>query len=480
MYVVKFGGSSIADATAIRRVVQIIARQPEPTVVVLSALGTTTDSLERAGSVAAAGDGNAALSIVTDLEDRHLDAIHGLELPPSMAAPARRQVASVLDTARQLVTGIAVLSDLSPSVRARLLACGEQLSTRIIHWALRAVGLPAQWFDSRELVVTRDGDPECAEPDAALTADRCAEMISPALDQGIIPVLQGFVGCSTTGQTTLLGRGGSDCTASLVGAVLGAERIDIWTDVDGILTADPTLVPEASVVAEMTFAEAAELAFFGARVLHPKTLVPAVRAGIPIRVRNTQRPQATGTTICSSAVATGAIKSIAYKENITLIRLVSERMFRSTSYLAAVFDRFERAGVTPDAVATTEVSAAVAVCDPPPLDHLMEQLSLLGTVTATFEQALVCIVGDGIRSQPGLVARVFDDLADIPIAMVSQGGSELALAFVVSEDDLTRVVRRLHRRFFAGGAVSNATRTAVSPSAPLLRRILPDSHPRAL
>ncbi len=449
MRVLKFGGSSIATAGAIQRVVQIIRDQPEATVVVLSAMGDTTDRLEEAGAAAAEGREHDSHQLLRTVTAIHRTTVAALELPAQLDDEVHIHLESIARTVDRLLSGIVMLSDLSGPVRARLLACGELMSTRIVTAALAAAGVPGRWFDSRELIVTTPGDPLDSEPDEPGTRDACLQTLIPALARGVVPVIQGFIGRSPDGRAVLLGRGGSDCTASVVGAALAADRIDIWTDVDGILTADPTLVPEATLVAEMTFAEAAELAFFGARVLHPKTLEPAVRAGVPIRVRNTRRPHEAGTLISNDATTPGAIKSIAYKENITLIRLSSARMFRSTSFLAAVFDRFERAGVTADAIATTEVSAAIAVCQPPPLDHLLDALATLGSVSTVSRQSLVCIVGDGLRSQRGMVARVFDDLSEIPISMVSEGGSELALAFVVGDADLPAVIRRLHTRFFA-------------------------------
>jgi aspartate kinase len=450
MHIVKFGGSSIATAHAIRQVVQIVADRPDPTVVVLSAMADTTDRLDAAGAAAAEGRRAQRSELVASLSATHDTAIGELALPATIERTVRIRVDEILHTISRLLDGSELLEDLSPVVRARLLAYGELLSSRIVTAALEASGLPARWFDSRELIITSPGDPLASEPDEPRTGEACRAMLRPALDDGLLPVVQGFLGQAPDGRTSLLGRGGSDCTAALLGAALHADGIDIWTDVDGILTADPTLVPEASLVSEMSFAEAAELAFFGARVLHPKTLVPAVQAGIPVRVRNTQRPTEPGTLIRSDATTVGAIKSIAYKEGITLIRLTSARMFRSASYLASVLDRFERAGVTADALATTEVSASIAVCQPPPLEPLLGELRALGTVSTVSDQSLVCIVGEGLRSRRGVVARIFDDLVDIPISMVSQGGSELAVAFVVADSDLAPVVRRLHRRFFEG------------------------------
>jgi aspartate kinase len=262
-------------------------------------------------------------------------------------------------------------------------------------------------------------------------------------------VTQGFIARSSAGAVTTLGRGGSDFTASLLGAALGAEEIEIWTDVDGIMTADPSLVAGARNIPVMSFQEAAELAFFGARVLHPKTLAPAIERGIPVRVLNTARPERPGTVILAAAPPEGGpVKSIAYKEDMIVVNLVSARMFKAQGFLRRVFETLDRHRIAPDLVSTSEVSVALAVTPWPGLDALVEDLRGLGAVGVLAEQAVVAVVGDGLKQTPGILGRVFGDLDDLRVAMVSQGGSEVAVSFVVGEGDLPTVVARLHRRFF--------------------------------
>ena len=341
-----------------------------------------------------------------------------------------------------------------PAVQDRLLGFGEVLSTRILTAIFLREGLPVEWTDARDVVVT-DCRHTQAEPLFDEIRKRGEQVLLPLVRAGRIPVTQGFLGRSIAGSATTLGRGGSDFTASLIGAALGAEEIEIWTDVDGIMTADPSLVPGARNIPVMSFQEAAELAFFGARVLHPKTLAPAVERGIPVRVLNTSRPSGQGTLILAEAHANGhPVKSIAYKEGMTVVNLVSARMFKAQGFLRRVFEVLERHRIAPDLVATSEVSVALAVSPASGLSAAVEELRSLGSVTVRTSQALVAVVGERLKETPGIVGQVFEDLRDVGITMVSQGGSEIALSFAIGEPDLERVVGRLHGRFFENGVAA--------------------------
>jgi aspartate kinase len=343
---------------------------------------------------------------------------------------------------------LSVLADLSPAVQDRLLSTGELLSTHILCDVLRQAGVPTEWVDARDLIVT-DGQHGQAEPLLNKTAARCRERISPVLERGQVPVTQGYIGRSESGAVTTLGRGGSDYTASLLGAALAAEEIEIWTDVDGIMTADPSLVPQALSIPVMSFQEASELAFFGARVLHPNTLRPAVKKNIPVRVLNTRRPENPGSTILADAPVTGAqVKSIAYKESVTLVNLVSARMFKAHGFMKRLFETLDSRGISPDGMAASEVSVALALHDPTGLDSLVQELEAFGAVSVRRSQAIVCVVGERLKESPGIVSQIFEDLKDVRVSLVSHGGSAINLGFVVDEADLARVVRRLHARFF--------------------------------
>jgi aspartate kinase len=456
MRVMKFGGTSIGDAESILRVASIIEeRAGEGAVLVFSATGSTTDDLDRAARLAAEGQLPESLEVLSEV--RRIHERMARELMPESEGRifllgAMKDHFSALE---RWARGISVLEDLSNAVLDRFLQKGELISTLLLFETFRSRGLRVRWMDARNMVVTNDRHGG-AEPFMDQTFGRCRRALLPLLSEGSLPLTQGFIARTEGGGETTLGRGGSDYSASLIGAALGADEIEIWTDVDGILTADPSLVPEARNIPAMSFQEASELSFFGARVLHPKTLLPAVERAIPVRILNTRRPSGVGTLILAEPPSSGpGIKSIAYKESMTVVNLVSSRMFKAKGYLASIFDVFERYGLIPDAVATSAVSVAVALLDAPPR-HALDELRSLGAVTVRTGQAVVCVVGEGLKEIPGAVGQVFEELKDLRIAMVSQGGSEINLAFVVAEEALPCVVRRLHRRFFESDGAQEA------------------------
>jgi len=445
--VLKFGGTSVGDAANIRKVVEVIrSRAGAVPIVVFSAMGDTTDALAAIGRAASEGRAGEAAAALSSLREAHGALVE--TLLAGRGSGVWSSCAPLFDQIEAMARGLAVLEDFSPAVQDRLLGFGEILSTRILCEVLRGEGMPVAWVDAREVVVTDDRHTQ-AEPLFEATAARAAEVLSPLVRSGQIPVTQGFIARSSAGAMTTLGRGGSDFTASLLGAALGAEEIEIWTDVDGIMTADPSLVPAAKNIPVMSFQEASELAFFGARVLHPKTLAPAVERGIPVRVLNTSRPERPGTVIvASSPPGGGPVKSIAYKEGMVVVNLVSARMFKARGFLRRVFETLDRHRIAPDLVSTSEVSVALAVTPWAHLDSAVEELRGLGTVSVLTGQVVVAVVGDGLKGTPGILGQVFRDLDDLRVAMVSEGGSEVAVSFVVEERDLPAVVSRLHRRFF--------------------------------
>lgn len=449
MRVLKFGGTSVGDGERVRRVLEVVASRPAgESLLVFSAVGHTTDHLLSLGESAARGDLAAALEFLERVRGEHLALARQLLLPGEGRDGVERQVDDTFGRLGELARGLAAVQDLSAPVRDRLLGEGELLSTHLLTAALVQAGLPARWVDAREVVAT-DGHHGEAEPDFAATAERGERVIRPLLEAGLLPVTQGFLGRGPTGLPTTLGRGGSDYTASLLGAALGAEEIEIWTDVDGILTADPTLVPEARNIPVLSFREAAELAFFGARVLHPKTLLPALERGIPVRVKNTAHPGGAGTLVLAEAPPGGPpVKCIAYKEGVALVHLVSARMFRAHGFLRRLFEVCDRHRLAPDAVATSEVAVAMVLPDVPALDAAVEAWRELGAVRVVRNRAVVCVAGEGLQSAPGIVGRIFEDLAGVSTELVSHGGSEVALCFAVAEEDLAETVRRLHDRFF--------------------------------
>jgi aspartate kinase len=340
------------------------------------------------------------------------------------------------------------LGELTPRSIDAISAYGERLSSYIVTQAFRHFGLEAEHLDSRQVMVTDKRHTQAA-PLFAETYRRLAGVIPPMAERGVV-VMGGFIAASEDGVTTTLGRGGSDFTASIVGAGIGAEEIQIWTDVDGMLTADPTILPGGHRVKTISFAEAAELAYFGAKVLHPATVVPAIEKNIPVLILNSRRPEVDGTRIVSDPVpCENVVKSIACKRKITLINIHSTRMLMAYGFLHRIFEVFDRFETPVDMVATSEVSVSLTIDNTKNLDAVVTELRQFAEVNIEDGQAIVCLVGDNIRYTPGVAKGVFMSLNGVNIRMISQGASLLNISFVVAENDLFRTVEALHAKFFA-------------------------------
>jgi aspartate kinase len=348
----------------------------------------------------------------------------------------------------ELVKGLAVLGELTPRSVDAISSFGERLSSLIVTNYFNHHGLSAVHVDSRKVIVT-DRRHTQAVPLFEATYAKLAATIPPLAKQRVV-VMGGFIGATEDGITTTLGRGGSDFTASIVGAGIGADEIQIWTDVDGMLTADPTVCPEAHRVKVISFIEAAELAYFGAKVLHPATVLPAIDRNIPVLILNSRRPQVEGTRIVSEGVAsTNAVKSIACKSKVVVLNIRSTRMFMAHGFMRRIFEIFDRYETSVDMVATSEVSVSLTVDQTDRLDKIVSELREFSEVWVDENQAIICMVGENIRHTPGVAARVFKALGGINVRMVSQGASALNLGFVVAGPDLTGAVLALHREFFS-------------------------------
>jgi aspartate kinase len=273
--------------------------------------------------------------------------------------------------------------------------------------------------------------------------------VAPLVDAGRIPVLGGFVGATVEGHATTLGRGGSDYSGAIVGAGLAASEIQIWTDVDGMLTADPRIVPQARLVPRLSFAEAAELAYFGAKVLHPSTIHPAVERNIPVRILNARKPDGPGTLITAEpAPGANPLAGLAAKQEVTVVDVTSDRMLMAYGFLRRVFEVFERFETAVDVVTTSEVSVSVTVDDRRHLDAIVEALSHFSEVSIEPEMALLCAVGDRLRAEPAIAARVVGVLEEVPLRMISQAASRRNITVIMRQADLPHAMRRLHEEFF--------------------------------
>jgi aspartate kinase len=455
MIVLKFGGTSVGDGMRIGRVADLVAsRRGEQPLVVVSAMGGVTDLLETLKSASKAKDRKSVESALDDLGTRHRAALDFLALPRADAEECGDALEREMGRARELSLGISLLEEVSLRTSDAILSMGELISSRLVAAALRARGVAAVWIDPRRLVAT-DATHGAAVPDEAETGRRVTAAILPELSAGKVVVTGGFLGEAPDGSTTTLGRGGSDYSAALLGAALsdaGASVpvIEIWTDVDGILTADPRIVPAARLVPEVGYAEAAELAFFGAKVLHPATIRPAVARGIPVAVRNTFRPQVAGTVVKADAPGHG-VRAVAMRKGVAALFVGSPRMLLAHGYAARVFSVFEKHRVPVDVIATSEVSISITVDEKAPLDLLAGSLSEFAEVSILRNLAVVSVVGKGLRTTPGVAARVFAAVRDVNVVLISQGASETNITFVVDAADAPEALRRLHRDFFEGG-----------------------------
>jgi aspartate kinase len=448
MIVMKFGGTSVESAVAIERVAGIVkAREERHPVVVVSAMGKTTNKLLAIADSAIKGRRDEYIRLLHDLRD-----YHSREARQIVPLEDRASLDSFLDEHFQelteLVKGLAVLGELTPRSIDALSSYGERLSSYIVTLGFRRFGMKAEHVDSREVIAT-DRRHTHAAPNFPETYRRLAAMIPPIAEHSVV-VMGGFIGATDEGVTTTLGRGGSDFTASIVGAGIAAEEIQIWTDVDGMLTADPTILPGGHRVKTISFAEAAELAYFGAKVLHPATVVPAIEKNIPVLILNSRRPDVPGTRITADFVhCDNAVKSIACKRRITTVNIHSTRMLMAHGFLRRIFEVFDRYETPVDMVATSEVSVSLTIDNTSNIDLILTELRQFAEVTAEHDSVIVCLVGENIRHTPGVARRVFNSLDGINIRMISQGASLLNISFVVAEADLHRAVTLLHDEFFA-------------------------------
>jgi len=448
MIVMKFGGTSVESAAAIERVASIVkARESRRPVVVVSAMGKTTNKLLAIAAAAIEGSREQYLRQIHDLRDFHSREARRV-VPLADRAELDRLLDEHFQELTELVKGLAVLGELTPRSVDAISSYGERLSSYIVALAFRHFGMDAVHLDSRQLIVT-DRRHTQAAPQYPETYARLAAIVRPLAERSIV-VMGGFIAATQDGVTTTLGRGGSDFTAAIVGAGIGAEEIQIWTDVDGMLTADPTILPGGHRVKTISFAEAAELAYFGAKVLHPATVVPAVEKNIPVLILNSRRPEISGTRIVSATVPCGnVVKSIACKRKITLVNVHSTRMLMAHGFLRRIFEVFDRYETPVDMVSTSEVSVSLTIDNSKSLESICEELSQFSEVSIEEAQAIVCLVGDNIRYTPGVALRVFGALDRINIRMISQGASLLNLSFVVADADVYRTVEALHGEFFS-------------------------------
>jgi aspartate kinase len=433
--VMKFGGTSVADAAAFENVARIVnAERAASPVVVLSAMSGVTDALLA-----------ATFESVGPIFNRHLTTAQQL-LQGSESEHFAEFVKRAEVQVRELLKADA--SAKRKSVQDAVVSFGEILSSTLMAAVLNQHGVEARQVDSRRCIIT-DDEHTCAAPLMRETFTRTENELRPLVESGVVPVLGGFIAATLQGATTTLGRGGSDYTAALIGASLRANEIQIWTDVTGVLTADPRVVPNAQTIDRLSYSEAAELAYFGAKVLHPKTIQPAIENSIPVRICNSRLPQERGTLVGpQSETSSRAIKAIAHKTGVTIVQINSLRMLGAYGFLRALFEVFERHRTVVDVVTTSEVSVSLSLDEASALPAIVEELQQLGTVGIEKGRAIICVVGEGLRGTPGIAGRVFSTISDINVSLISQGASSINFTFVIGEERVKEAVIRLHEEFF--------------------------------
>ena len=443
--VMKFGGTSVADAAAIENVARIVATERAAfPVVVVSAMSGVTDALLAATPASIAA-----------IFSRHLATAEQL-----LSGSELERFAELVKSAETQVRALLQIQNPSnrKAVQDSIVSFGEVLSSALTAAVLNQRGVEARQVDARRCIIT-DEEHTSAAPLLRESFARTEDELRPLVNGGVVPVLGGFIGATLQGVTTTLGRGGSDYTAALIGAALKVDEIQIWTDVTGVLTADPRVVPEAQTIDRLSYSEAAELAYFGAKVLHPKTIQPAIENAIAVRIFNSRMPQERGTLVGpQSETSARTIKAIAHKTGVTVVQITSLRMLGAYGFLRALFEVFDRHRVVIDVVTTSEVSVSLSLDDASALPSIVEELQQLGTVGIEKGRAIICVVGDGLRGTAGIEARVFSTISDINVSLISQGASSINFTFVIDEERVKEAVTRLHEEFFTRDNAQNRAR----------------------
>ena len=449
MIVMKFGGTSVQDAEAIDRVSAIVReRLQEKPVVIVSALAKMTDQLLAMANAAGAGDREKALELSRAARERHFNCASDL-LGTGRFVQIHSELEEEFNALDDLLRGIVAVGELTPRTTDNIAGFGERVSSKIATAAFSVRGIHASHVDSRKCIIT-DSNFTKAVPQFEETNARLNEVVTPLLKHERVPVMGGFIGSNREGISTTLGRGGSDFSAAIVGAGLNADRIEIWTDVDGMMTTDPNLCPEARRIKTISFEEAAELAYFGAKVLHPATLLPAIQKNIPVLILNSRNSRNEGTRITATAPKSKNIfKAIAAKKRITIVDIVATRMLMAHGFLKSIFEVFASHRCPVDMVSTSEVSVSVTVDSNESIAAIAADLGKLADVKYQGRKAIVCLVGENIRSTPGIAAKVFSAIPDVTVHMISQGASEINISFVIDEADVPAAVSQLHKAFFS-------------------------------
>lgn len=438
MKVMKFGGTSVGSPERMKHVASLVTESGEPTFVVLSAMSGTTNSLVEISDYLYKKNPEGALEIIRKLEekyDKHVDELYSTD---EMKTKTREFLKGEFDYLRSFT------KDIFTSFEEKsIVAQGEIMSTNMVVNYLKETGIKAVLLNALDFMRTDKN----AEPDPQYIKEKLSEVMDQNQDYQIY-ITQGFICRNAYGEIDNLQRGGSDYTASLIGAALPAEEIQIWTDIDGMHNNDPRIVDGTEAVHQLNFEEAAELAYFGAKILHPTCVQPAKYAGIPVRLKNTMDPQAPGT-IIDNVIMKGKIKAVAAKDNITAIKIKSSRMLLATGFLRKVFEIFESYQTPIDMIATSEVGVSMSIDNPAHLDDIVAELKKYGTVTVDTDMCIICVAGDLDWSNIGFETLVTNAMKDVPVRMISYGGSNYNISFLIREADKKKALQNLQDTLFS-------------------------------
>ncbi|MFA7361580.1 MAG: lysine-sensitive aspartokinase 3 [Candidatus Kapaibacterium sp.] len=450
MIVMKFGGTSVGDAATINRLTEIVkSRIVKQPVVVVSAISKATDTLKKSALLSEIGESDKAEKLIKELEDRHFKICTELLDKDSLHFKnVYDKIKDYFTDITELLKGVSLLSELSDRSLAKIITHGELLSSAIVDAVLNHSNITTKLIDAREFIFT-DNNYLVGEPLTDKINSETPKAINILFKENKVVLTQGFISNTVDKITTTLGRGGSDYSAALIGMALNAEEIEIWTDVDGMLTADPRKVNNTKIIPVISFEEAAELAYFGAKVLHPLTIQPAIEKDIPVRILNSKTPEKAGTLILSdSKIIKGGIKSISCKENIKVLNIFSTKMLNSYGFLRRIFEIFDNNKTSVDLITTSEVNVSLTLDNEEHVTDIVKELSVFSRVNVEVDKSLICVVGKNIKNTKGIAKRIFNRLDDYNINMISQGASEINISFVVNKSDLQEVMQILHEEFF--------------------------------
>ncbi|MGA7160558.1 MAG: lysine-sensitive aspartokinase 3 [Bacteroidota bacterium] len=449
MIVMKFGGTSVEDARAINNAIALVTRQiHQHPVVVLSAIAGATDALLKSAELSVAEHLDEATLLLNKLLERHVLIAENLIDSRSAVQQLIFQLRSRFEELKNLSQSIAILGELTKRSLDTIASMGELMSSLIFSESMKARNYPVAWVDARTFMATDDQFGN-ATPLFKEIEEKATKIIHPYLTENYVVITQGYIGSTSRNITTTLGRGGSDYSAAIIGATLNAEEIQIWTDVDGILTADPQITPMAKKLKSISYKEASELAYFGAKVLHPSTIRPAVQKNIPVIVLNSRRPDSSGTRVVANPPQSSiSVKSIANKKGITIVNIQATRLLSANRFMETILEVFDRYNTSVELVNTSMASASLTVSNIEYLNAIVSDLEQFSDVTVFKDKAVVSIIGERLHSTVGVADRIFRSLEDIDVMMISQGASELNISLVIDNRNVVKAVQRLHKEFF--------------------------------